>query len=126
MSKHKTHVALKNGSHHAPEQVIAELTRASGGATERFAGGGGDTIGSGQQDGGYKGAQGLDPEFIAELEAQGAPAAEVIRTARLRYEGSEQALEVTLDEAGAMAAAFEGPMPGSVLRASNVFGNRPP
>jgi len=53
------------------EQVIAELTQASGGATERFAGGGGDTIGSGaQQDGGYKGAQGLDPEFIKELEKQ--------------------------------------------------------
>ena len=54
------------------EQVIAELTQAAGGATERFAGGGGD-LGGGQAAAGesqYKGAQGLDPEFIKELEAQ--------------------------------------------------------
>ena len=47
-------------------------THATGGATERFAGGGGDVAG-GQQaagDGQYKGAQGLDPEFIKELEKQ--------------------------------------------------------
>ncbi|MEM7546978.1 MAG: microcin C ABC transporter permease YejB [Pseudomonadota bacterium] len=51
------------------EQVIAELTNASGGATERFAGGGGDGIAQ-SGEGQYKGAQGLDPEFIAELERQ--------------------------------------------------------
>ncbi len=33
MSKHKTHVALKNGSRHAPEQVVAELLRARFGAS---------------------------------------------------------------------------------------------
>lgn len=54
------------------EQVIAELTHATGGATERFAGGGGDVAGGAQAagDSQYKGAQGLDPEFIKELEAQ--------------------------------------------------------
>ncbi|MFN3262798.1 MAG: microcin C ABC transporter permease YejB [Pikeienuella sp.] len=53
------------------EQVIAELTHATGGATERFAGGGGD-LGAAAQggEGQYRGAQGLDPEFIAELERQ--------------------------------------------------------
>ncbi len=51
------------------EQVIAELTHASGGATERFAGGGGDGVAqSGESS--YKGAQGLDPEFIKALEKQ--------------------------------------------------------
>lgn len=53
------------------EQVIAELTQTGGGATERFAGGGGDVSGGGAAaDGQYRGAQGLDPEFIAELERQ--------------------------------------------------------
>ncbi|MEM8754020.1 MAG: microcin C ABC transporter permease YejB [Pseudomonadota bacterium] len=52
------------------EKVIAELTHASGGATERFAGGGGDLGAAAQGDAQYKGAQGLDPEFIKELEAQ--------------------------------------------------------
>ena len=55
------------------EQVIAELTQQGAGATDRITGGGGDTIGAGQSPGGdseYRGAQGLDPEFIKELEAQ--------------------------------------------------------
>jgi microcin C transport system permease protein len=58
------------------EQVIAELTQTGAGATDRFTGGGGDTVGQGQSqapgggDGDYLGSQGLDPEFIKELEAQ--------------------------------------------------------
>lgn len=53
------------------EQVIAELTQTGGGATERFAGGGGDLAGASQGGGSeYRGAQGLDPEFIRELEKQ--------------------------------------------------------
>ncbi|MGJ8569256.1 MAG: microcin C ABC transporter permease YejB [Hoeflea sp.] len=57
------------------EQVIAQLTGEGDSALDRIAGGG-DTIGSAQQDFGdpgssqYRGAQGLDPEFIAKLEAQ--------------------------------------------------------
>ena len=57
------------------EQVIAQLTGEGDSAIDRIAGGG-DTIGSAQQDFGdpgssqYRGAQGLDPEFIAKLEAQ--------------------------------------------------------
>lgn len=57
------------------EKVIAELTQAGGGVTDRFTGGGGDT-GAAQatQTGGgessYRGAQGLDPEFIKDLEKQ--------------------------------------------------------
>ena len=56
------------------EQVIAQLTGEGDSAIDRIAGGG-DTIGSAQQDFGdsvssqYRGAQGLDPEFIAKLEA---------------------------------------------------------
>jgi microcin C transport system permease protein len=61
------------------EQMIAELRGTAVGATERFGGGGGDLAGGGEagsQGGGgsssvtsrYRGAQGLDPEFIAELE----------------------------------------------------------
>jgi microcin C transport system permease protein len=56
------------------EQVIAELTATGAGATDRFAGGGADVA---QQpatvttEGGtYRGAQGLDPAFIAEIERQ--------------------------------------------------------
>jgi microcin C transport system permease protein len=57
------------------EQVIAELTQLSGGATERFSGGGGDMAGgaaqgAGAEVGGYRGAQGLDPAFIASIEKQ--------------------------------------------------------
>jgi microcin C transport system permease protein len=57
------------------EQVIAELTAVGGGATERFSGGGGDvTAGasgaSGGEGSGYRGAQGLDPAFIAQIEKQ--------------------------------------------------------
>jgi len=54
------------------EQVIAELTNTGAGATDRFTGGGGDTQAAAQGDGGsgYRGAQGLDPAFIAEIEAQ--------------------------------------------------------
>lgn len=54
------------------EQQIAELTGLGGSATDRFTGGGAETGAS--QGGGegsrYRGAQGLDPEFVAELEAQ--------------------------------------------------------
>jgi microcin C transport system permease protein len=56
------------------EQVIAELTQLGDTATERFSGGGSDTQGStpqgGGEVGGYRGAQGLDPEFIAAIEKQ--------------------------------------------------------
>jgi len=57
------------------EQVIAQLTGEGDSAIDRIAGGG-DTMGSAQEDFGdpgssqYRGAQGLDPEFIAKLEAQ--------------------------------------------------------
>jgi microcin C transport system permease protein len=55
------------------EQIVAQLTDASS-ATDRFTGGGGE-VGGGQQAGAtgdsqYRGAQGLDPEFIKELERQ--------------------------------------------------------
>jgi microcin C transport system permease protein len=57
------------------EQMIAELRGTAVGATERFTGGGGDVQGGGGQQGSagdvtsrYRGAQGLDPEFIKELE----------------------------------------------------------
>jgi microcin C transport system permease protein len=51
------------------EQIIAELTHGGGDATGRFTGGGGD-VARQSGDGDYKGAQGLDPAFIAELEKQ--------------------------------------------------------
>ena len=56
------------------EQVIAELTGQGDSAIDRIAGGG-DTFGTDQDFGDsassqYRGAQGLDPEFIAKLEAQ--------------------------------------------------------
>ncbi|KOF13638.1 microcin ABC transporter permease [Ensifer adhaerens] len=51
------------------EQVISELTNAGG--SDRLSGGGGDLMqGSGDESGRYRGAQGLDPEFIAKLEKQ--------------------------------------------------------
>jgi microcin C transport system permease protein len=59
------------------EQVIAELTQTGAGATDRFSGGGADVAAQAQsatQDAGggsgYRGAQGLDPEFIKEIERQ--------------------------------------------------------
>ncbi|MEO0542211.1 MAG: microcin C ABC transporter permease YejB [Pseudomonadota bacterium] len=61
------------------EQVIAQLTGQGGDATDRFTGGGGD-VDFGAEPGDsfessavssqYRGAQGLDPEFIADLERQ--------------------------------------------------------
>ncbi len=56
------------------ERMIAELQGHGTDATSRFTGSGGDMAGasaasSGSQTSNYKGAQGLDPEFIAELEA---------------------------------------------------------
>ena len=55
------------------EQQIAELTGLGSNATDRFSGGGAETGASSQGSGdasSYRGAQGLDPEFVAELEAQ--------------------------------------------------------
>ena len=64
------------------EQVIAQLQGLATDATARVTGGGGDFEGEGQTlesleigtegttTSGYRGAQGLDPEFIAELERQ--------------------------------------------------------
>ncbi|WP_394691235.1 microcin C ABC transporter permease YejB [Hoeflea sp.] len=57
------------------EQVIAQLTGQGDSATDRISGGGGDQGLEPQQFGDdissqYRGAQGLDPEFIAKLEAQ--------------------------------------------------------
>ncbi len=59
------------------EQVIARVTGQGNGAMDRLSGGGGDIAGGGQSfdSGGdvgskYRGAQGLDPEFIADLERQ--------------------------------------------------------
>ncbi|MEZ5810509.1 MAG: microcin C ABC transporter permease YejB [Rhizobiaceae bacterium] len=59
------------------ERVIAEISGIGGGAGDRLSGGGGEFGGQdqgGQGGGGeaskYRGAQGLDPEFIAQLEKQ--------------------------------------------------------
>jgi len=56
------------------EQQIAQLSGVGGSATDRFTGGGADTQSTSSGGGGggtkYRGAQGLDPEFIAEMEAQ--------------------------------------------------------
>jgi microcin C transport system permease protein len=59
------------------ERIIAQLTGSDVSATERISGGGGDFAGgANQQPGGdvvnskYRGAQGLDPEFIKSLEKQ--------------------------------------------------------
>jgi microcin C transport system permease protein len=61
------------------ERIVAQLQGFEAGATSRFGGGGSDigTTGSGQvgsagadTTGRYRGAQGLDPKFIAELEKQ--------------------------------------------------------
>ncbi len=55
------------------EQVLSEVEEAAhggGGATARFAGGGDGGGGGGGEQSAYRGAQGLDPAFIAELEVQ--------------------------------------------------------
>lgn len=55
------------------EKVIAELTGAAGGATDRVSGGANDfnqNLGTDDLTSKYRGAQGLDPEFIKQLEAQ--------------------------------------------------------
>lgn len=63
------------------ERIIAQISGSDVSATSRIGGGGGDALGPGaqQQPGGgaagdvtsrYRGAQGLDPEFIRELEQQ--------------------------------------------------------
>jgi microcin C transport system permease protein len=57
------------------EQIIAEVQGTAVGATARFGGSAGGEVGQaggGQTDGGgrYRGAQGLDPEFIKQLERQ--------------------------------------------------------
>jgi microcin C transport system permease protein len=58
------------------ERMIAELTGNDSGATDRFSGASGDLAGQGQGNLGqdvnsqYRGARGLDPEFIKSLEKQ--------------------------------------------------------
>lgn len=54
------------------EQVLAELQGQTAGATARFSGGGGDAAAaaSNAQNSKYRGAQGLRPDIIAEIEAQ--------------------------------------------------------
>lgn len=55
------------------ERIIAQLQGTDAGATSRISGGGGDLAGGaggGETTSTYRGAQGLDPQFIAELEAQ--------------------------------------------------------
>jgi len=57
------------------EQVIAQVTGQGGGADARIGGGGGDVgaqnfEAAGGANSRYRGAQGLDPEFIAQLEKQ--------------------------------------------------------
>jgi microcin C transport system permease protein len=58
------------------EQVIAKLQNQGGDSGDRLSGGGGDAGGGSNFDAGgevssrYRGAQGLDPEFIAKLEKQ--------------------------------------------------------
>ena len=60
------------------EQIIAEVSGTDAGTTGRISGGGSEVSGGSSQnsagstatDNGYRGAQGLDPEFIKELERQ--------------------------------------------------------
>ena len=59
------------------EQVIAKLTNQGGSASDRLGGGGGSDLAGGNNfdpagnvNSKYRGAQGLDPEFIAKLEKQ--------------------------------------------------------
>lgn len=51
------------------EQVLAQVQGLGTNATSRFSGGGGE-LGAGGPVGSYRGAQGLDPEFIKEIERQ--------------------------------------------------------
>ncbi len=51
------------------QQIISQLSDPSS-ATDRFSGGGGGEAGGPSAGGEYRGAQGLDPDFIAELERQ--------------------------------------------------------
>jgi len=58
------------------ERVLAQIDRTAVSATARVSGGGGETVGGAQGPGGgssgksYRGAQGLDPAFIQQLEKQ--------------------------------------------------------
>jgi len=53
------------------ERIVAQLQGTDAGATSNFSGGGGDMgARGGGADSKYRGAQGLDPKFIAELEKQ--------------------------------------------------------
>ena len=58
------------------EQIVAQLSGQGGSATDRLSGGGSDAgagsqfDGAGDTEGRYRGAQGLDPEFIERLEKQ--------------------------------------------------------
>jgi microcin C transport system permease protein len=52
------------------EQVIARMSGEGGGAMDRISGGGGDMNQSFENQSQYRGAQGLDPAFIAQLEQQ--------------------------------------------------------
>jgi microcin C transport system permease protein len=55
------------------ERILAQLQGVESGATARFGGGGGEVGnagGGGDMSSKYRGAQGLDPKFIAELEKQ--------------------------------------------------------
>jgi len=52
------------------EQVIARISGEGGSAMDRISGGGGDMMQGGESDYKYRGAQGLDPAFIAQLEKQ--------------------------------------------------------
>ena len=52
------------------ERIIAQLTDSQTSATARFSGGGGETQNPQGGEGFYRGAQGLDPEFIQQLEKQ--------------------------------------------------------
>ncbi|WP_274423665.1 microcin C ABC transporter permease YejB [Chelativorans sp. YIM 93263] len=52
------------------EQVIAQVTGQAGGTDARLTGGGSDFAGAESGNSQYRGAQGLDPQFIAQLEQQ--------------------------------------------------------
>ena len=51
------------------EQIIAQIENQTS-ATDRITGGGAETLGAGSGDSEYRGAQGLPPDFIADLEQQ--------------------------------------------------------
>jgi len=52
------------------EQVVAGLQGQGGGAADRLGGGSGGEVAASSSESSYRGAQGLDPEFIRRLEAQ--------------------------------------------------------